>query len=522
MSKTTHRSTPDPTLKTMPKGVPYIIGNEVAERFSFYGMKGILVVFMTQHLLNASGESAYMNDEEAKKYYHLFTAAAYFFPLVGALIADVLWGKYKTILFISLMYCLGHGCLALMDLGPHFGIWDMKPFMFAGLIMIAIGAGGIKPCVSAHVGDQFGTGNKHLLTQVFNWFYFSINLGATASMMLTPVLLETIGPWAAFGLPGVLMAIATFVFWLGRHKFIHVPPSGKAFFTETFSKDGIRAMAALAPLFLIFVPVFWAMFDQTGSAWVLQLNKMDRKFMGFIWLQSQVQTVNPILILTMIPTFTYLVYPAIGKFVAPTPLRKIGVGLFLTAGAFAISAILEQTIIDRSPEVAVSLWAALNAAGIEGTGTLDAALAAARGADWSQAQLHPFLDSMPSIGWQFLAYGVITAAEILVSIVCLEFAYTQAPPKMKSFLMGIFFLGISLGNLATALVNWIIELLKKDGGTSALDGAAYYWFFTAVMLATAVVYIFYAKFLYRGKTYIQGETPEATRAEAEAEGIDAH
>ncbi|MCH7960964.1 MAG: hypothetical protein IIC49_01380 [Planctomycetes bacterium] len=246
MAEHNYRTTPDPTNTRMPGGIPYIIGNELAERFSFYGMKGILTVFMTEHLLDSSGASANMSDEQAKYWYHMFTAAAYFFPLLGAILADVVLGKYRSILFISLMYCLGHGALAMMDLGPHFGLWDMKPFLIAGLLMIAIGAGGIKPCVSAHVGDQFGAGNKRLLTQIFNWFYFSINLGAAASTMLTPILLVKVGPWAAFGLPGVLMAIATFVFWLGRHKFVHVPPSGMKFFKETFSPDGIRALLGTA------------------------------------------------------------------------------------------------------------------------------------------------------------------------------------------------------------------------------------------------------------------------------------
>lgn len=521
MASTTYRTTPDQTRKTMPPGVPFIIGNELAERFSFYGMKGILTVFMTQHLLNAAGEPDYMGDEQAKKYYHLFTAAAYFFPLVGAIISDVLWGKYKTILLISLMYCVGHGCLAMMDLGPETGWWDMKPFMFAGLFLIAIGAGGIKPCVSAHVGDQFGRGNKNLLTQVFNWFYFSINLGAAASTLLTPVLLAKVGPWAAFGLPGVLMAVATFVFWLGRHSFVHVPPAGKSFFKETFSPEGRRAMLYLAPLFLIFVPMFWSIFDQTGSAWVLQAEAMDRRFLGVTWLESQVQAVNPILILTLIPVFTYVVYPFMGKFFDPSPLRKIGIGLFLTAGAFAISAWLEQSIIDRSPEIATALWAALNEAGVQGSGTLDEALRAARVAGWEQGDVQPFLDTMPNIGWQFLAYVVLTSAEIMVSIVCLEFAYTQSPPRMKSFIMGIYFLGVSLGNLFTAIVNGIIEGITAGGESSALDGAGYYWFFTYLMLGTSVIYVFFAKFLYRGRTYIQGEDEDVAEAEAEAEAPDA-
>jgi len=700
MSKHKYRTTPDHSDTHLPAGVPYIIGNELAERFSFYGMKGILVVFMTKHLLDSAGQPAYLDDESAKGLYHLFTAAAYFFPIIGAIISDVLWGKYKTILFISLMYCVGHGCLALMDLGPATGMWDMFPFLLAGLILIAIGAGGIKPCVSAHVGDQFGHGNKHLMTQIFNWFYFSINLGAAASTLLTPLLLAKVGPWAAFGLPGVLMAIATFVFWLGRNTFIHVPPAGwKKFKEETFSPAGLQAIKSLAPLFLIFVPVFWAIFDQTGSAWVLQAQSMNRKFLGVTWLESQVQAVNPVLILTLIPVFTYVVYPFMGKFFNPTPLRKIGIGLAITGVAFAVSALIETRISGGFVEQAssnskVSAWMpsamidgpadglgwasdeidfsdpdaarpelvfrlrerrpwTINAVEInpwavhgplppvervdegqpgyeeyaaylaerdrrkamskderealesepdpanmaaaaevwihrpgaveevvqiddqgnetrttvlswEQVGTIDLApenrrqrlefapveatkvklvvtgnnggrfakigevRILAEGTPSALAekdQVWPdvvALGYMPSIGWQFLAYIILTSAEIMVSIVCLEFAYTQSPPRMKSFIMGIYFLGVSLGNFFVSGVNFVLGAMKDAEGTTPLDGAMYYWAFAGLIAATTVVYVFFAKFFYRGRTYIQGEDPALAEAAAEAEGPDAH
>ena len=524
-----YTQSPTDTAK-MPPGVPFIIGNELAERFSFYGMKAILVVFMTKHLLDAAGEPAYMGDEKAKGVYHLFTAAAYFFPILGAILSDVLWGKYKTILLISLMYCLGHGMLALMDVGPHFKLWGMEPFMYAGLLLIAIGAGGIKPCVSAHVGDQFGTKNKHLLTQVFNWFYFSINVGAATSTLLTPIFLnaEWGGPWLAFGVPGVLMALATFLFWCGRNRFVHVPPAGwKSFKQETFSPEGRRALLNLAPLFLIFIPVFWSIFDQTGSAWVLQAKSMDREFAGILWLESQIQAANPILILTLIPVFTYLVYPFVGKFVKVTPLRKIGFGLFLTAVAFGASAVIEMAIEARTADAATSLWTALSAAGVDGAremmgagGTLRDALALAEGADWSPRDIQPHLADMPNIGWQFLAYILLTAAEVLVSIVSLEFAYTQAPRKMKSFVMGVYFLGVSLGNFFTSGVNFVLGMLKDEQGNTPLDGSNYYWAFTALALVTAIIFIFYAR-TYKGETFIQGEEDkELVEAEAEADATE--
>lgn len=93
-----YRTAPDPSLTRMPPGVPYIIGNEAAERFSFYGMKAILTIFMAQHMLTAAGLPDRFSEEKSKEVMHLFTAAAYFFPLLGAIVADVFWGKYRTIL----------------------------------------------------------------------------------------------------------------------------------------------------------------------------------------------------------------------------------------------------------------------------------------------------------------------------------------------------------------------------------------------------------------------------------------
>jgi POT family proton-dependent oligopeptide transporter len=358
-----------------------------------------------------------------------------------------------------------------------------------------------------------------LLTQVFNWFYFSINLGAASSMILTPVLLDKVGPWAAFGLPGVLMAIATFIFWLGRNRFIHVPPAGwKQWKRETFSPEGVQALKWLAPLFLIFVMMFWAIFDQTGSAWVLQAESLDRNFLGMNWLESQIQFVNPILILTGIPVFTYVVYPFMGKFFEPTPLRKIGIGFVLTAAAFAMSALIEIWIAGAAPAVKTELWAALAQSGPmpENLGDI---VQVARDQGWTQDQLNQYMAPMPSIGWQFLAYLILTSGEIMVSIVCLEFAYTQSPRKMKSFIMGVFFLGVAIGNYVAMGVNMILDSIKKESGSNPLEGADYYWFFAAAMALTTIAYVIWAQF-YKGETYIQGEDLVATEMEAEAEGTD--
>ena len=424
--------------------MPFIIANEAAERFSFYGMRAILVVFMTQYLMDANGTTAVMGEDEAKGWYHLFVSAVYFTPLFGALISDGILGKYRTIILLSIIYCLGHLALAV----DH-----TRTGLVIGLALIALGSGGIKPCVSAHLGDQFGSGNRHLLSRIFSWFYFSINLGAFVSMLATPWLMEHHGPAFAFGVPGLLMLVATLVFWSGRYRFIHVPAAGRSFVREVLSGEGLRALARLSLVYL-FVAVFWALFDQTGSAWVLQAQEMDRMLFGVEILPAQIQAVNPLLVMLLIPLFSYLVYPWINRFWRLTELRKIGLGLFVTAIAFAIPT-------------------------------------------WVQARID--FGAEPSIIWQLLAYLVLTSAEVMVSITCLEFSYTQAPGKMKSFVMAFFMMSIAVGNLFTSAVNFFIQ---AEDGSSKLAGADYYLFFTLLMLVTAVLFSLLANF-YGGKVYLQ-------------------
>ena len=334
MSNIPYRTEPERSGR-MPSCLPFLIVNEAAERFSFYGMRTILVIFMTQYLLNADGTLDVMSEPEARSYYHLFTSAVYFFPVIGALIADIWLGKYRTIMSLSLVYCLGHLALA-MD--------QTRVGLAVGLTLIAVGSGGIKPCVSANLGDQFSSTNSHLLSKAFYWFYFAINFGAGLSTLLTPWLLNHIGPHLAFGVPGLLMLLATWVFWLGRRDYVHIPARGKTFLRELLTRDSLLAMWRLTPIYL-FVAVFWALYDQTGSAWVLQARNMDLYWMGVEWLPSQIQFVNPFLIMLLIPVFAYGVYPAMDKVFPLTPLRKISIGFFMTVIAFVISAVIEMQIV---------------------------------------------------------------------------------------------------------------------------------------------------------------------------------
>jgi POT family proton-dependent oligopeptide transporter len=456
----TFRTTPEDTDK-MPSGIPYIVGNEAAERFSYYGMKAILMAFMTERITNAGGQPAPMTEAGATAWIHTFNMANYFFPIMGAIVADVFFGKYLTIMSLSMVYCLGHLVMAFLD--AHTGI-DPKWILGSGLFLIALGSGGIKPCVSAHVGDQFGKRNNHLLEKVYGWFYFSINFGSFFSTMLCPWLMENpkFGPAWAFGVPGVFMSLATLLFWVGRHKYAHIPAGGTASLREVASPEGKQALAGLIPL-VLFMSVFFALYDQTASRWVAQAKLMDRwislPFFGRLEINnSQIQAINPILVLVMIPLLSSFVYPLFGK--AATPLRKIGTGLFLIAVSFAMSAIFQRWL-DRGESV------------------------------------HFF--------WQAAAYVVLTAAEVICYGTTLEFSYSQAPPKMKSFVSGLFLLAISLGNLWTGLINkWIDGMRADSPWLKWFSGEYYYWFFTGCMLATGIVYLIWSPF-YRGRTYVQGD-----------------
>lgn len=378
----------------MPGGIPFIVANEFAERFCYYGINAILAIYMVQFLR--------FPEAQATTWQSLFKSAVYFFPLVGAIVSDVFWGKFRTIITFSLAYCAGCAILALVP-----GEAGLIP----GLALIAFGTGGIKPCVSTNVGDQFTDRNAHLIERAFSWFYISINAGSLISILACPWLLEDYGPKLAFGVPGVAMFLATIAFWLGRKKFAVVPPAGMAWLREVFSGEGLATIGRLAIIYF-FIAFFWALWEQcNGQTWTLQAQSslMDKDLgFGITMLPAQIQFVNALFILMLVPVFSYGIYPAMNRFFAVTPLRKMGIGFFVAASSFIVVGWIEAQI---QAGQTVSLW------------------------------------------WQILAYAILTAAEVLVSITALEYSYKQAPLKMKSFIMALFLLSTSVGNLITAYVN---------------------------------------------------------------------
>jgi proton-dependent oligopeptide transporter, POT family len=466
----------------LPKAIPYIIGNEIAERFSFYGLRSIMVVFLAVHFYNPAQNASLdtVANAKANELAHLFVTLAYFMPLVGGIMADWFFGKYKVILFVSVIYTFGHLVLSLST--------NNLQFFTLGLVVIACCAGGIKSCVSANVGDQFDKTNQHLLSKVYGWFYMSINTGGVLAPLFIPLLYNKYGPEIAFGVPGILMAIATIVFWLGRKKYVKAPPTGikkqnfvsisfyalqKLFnkkpgqklwdaVAEKYSVTSIEGIKAVYRILMVFAftPVFWALWDQNLSEWVLQARKLNLTIYGNLTiLPQQINFVNPLFLVLLIPVFTSVIYPFFEKIgLKPTPLRKIGAGLVLIGLCFVIIATLQESI-DKGGH--------------------------------------------PSVWWQILAYVILASSEILVSVTCLEYAYTHSPPSMKSTMSALYLLGISLGNYFDSLVNGNIA---ANGFFAKYEGASYYWLFIKILAVFIVIYLLVAKRLPE-KSYVNDNAP---------------
>ena len=456
-----------PAAAPIPRQIPFIIGNEGCERFSFYGMRNILTSFLVSSLLlylpAAEREGA------AKEVFHTFVIGVYFFPLLGGWLADRFFGKYHTIFWLSLVYCAGHLCLAVFE--------SNRSGFYAGLSLIALGSGGIKPCVAAFVGDQFDQTNKHRAKVVFDSFYWIINFGSFFASWLMPIFLREYGGGVAFGIPGALMLLATVILWLGRKRYVLVSPApsdpnsflrvartalgagvaGKTLgalgiavallaillmppfgFVISFCSalvaliafagagvwwqlervrgrfsdetvDGVRAVLRVLILFFLVTP-FWSLFDQKASTWVLQANTMIKP----AWFQSsQMQALNPLLVMLLIPFNNLMLYPALKRLgLEMTALRRMTAGIAFSGLAW---------IVVGGMQVALDGGHAL------------------------------------SISWQVLPYVLLTLGEVLVSATGLEFAYSQAPASMKGALMAFWSLSVTVGNLWVLVVNAAVK-----------------------------------------------------------------
>lgn len=493
----------------LPRQIPYIIGNEACERFSFYGMRNILVPFLVTSALLAYAPMA-ERQGIAKDVFHTFVIGVYFFPLLGGWLSDRFFGKYNTIFWLSTVYVLGHACLAVFE--------DNRSGFYTGLFLIALGSGGIKPLVSAFVGDQFDQSNKHRAKVVYDAFYWTINFGSFFASLLMPPLLRHYGPSVAFGIPGLLMAVALFIFWLGRNKYVLQPPSppdphsfmrvvrtalgaggtgmavavvgallaagafalwplGVLEFVPAFclalvlamafggagaatqlerargvhpdaAVDGVRAVLRIMIVFALVTP-FWSLFDQKASTWVLQGELMTKPD----WFESaQMQALNPLLVMLIIPFNNLVLYPALRRMgLQVTALRRMGWGIAFSGLAWIVAGLLQLQMDGGTPT---------------------------------------------SIVWQVLPYALLTFGEVLVSATGLEFAYSQAPPSMKGTIMSLWMLAVTVGNLWVLLTNAAVRndaVTSQIAATGMSDTAFLMFFFAGFAFVAALAFAWYAR-----------------------------
>lgn len=539
---------PQSNFHRWPPQIKYIVGNEACERFSYYGMRSILAGYITGEIVKGGlGQT----DDTATSIIHLFVFVNYFMPLFGAWLSDKIVGRYHTILWVSLFYCAGHGVLACSDFAG--GVNGKIIVLCVGLGLIAFGSGGIKPCVSAFMGDQFKPEQSHLLQKAYGAFYWSINLGSFFSFIVIPWVKNHHGYSLAFLVPGILMAVATVIFWSGRKYYTRVPPSRETktpgFFNVFFAayrqstsslgplhnllttiglpilimigltfvavfdtvthhttplvrniglaalvcvglwyasvvissllgrlelpdsywqgarskygESAISAARSVGPILFVFafIPIFFSLFDQTNSTWVLQGEKMAPfDLFGFRIGAEEMQSANPAIVMILVPLLTVLVYPRIGRWASP--LRRMSMGMFVAALSYVVVALIQSQI-----EHGMRL----------------------------------------SVLWQVVPYWILTTAEVLVSTTGLEFAFREAAPEMKSLIMSFWLVAIALGDLLVAGITEIFSNQGAGGGTASVSTSRFFLYAGLVFAVGILFSIVAAHYNYRDKAAAEGK-----------------
>jgi POT family proton-dependent oligopeptide transporter len=408
-------------VKRHPKGFWFIFWGELAERCSYYGMRALLVTYMTTVLLFKDGNAADI------MYY--FKAACYFMPLVGGLIADRYLGKYWTIVIFSLPYVLGH-----LFLGIESPTW-----LFIGLAFLAFGTGIIKPNISTLMGmtyDQQRPGDEQLRTDAFYMFYFAINVGATISMAVLPVVAVKVSYYVAFLIPAILMVMALGFFAAGKPYYAVEKIERKVLTPE----EKAQRWAVLGRLFGVFgmISLWWFVYDQNDTQWIfLARDSMEMQVTESWRLEpNQIQAVNGFLILLLVPVvnlFFRWIDPTAKRFPSTT---KILIGFLLMAAAQAI--------------LGLAAWVATSGTRV-------------------------------SVLWMVWAYVILTTSEVLVSTIGLELAFTAAPQSMKSFVTAVFLGTVFVGNLIGSQVT--SKLWEALGPTN------FFFAMTGLMIAVAIVFV---------------------------------
>jgi POT family proton-dependent oligopeptide transporter len=443
---------PSPKATGHPTGFWFFFWGEFAERCSYYGMRAILPLYLTVQLQMSDGETA--------SWYSSFKMACYFLPLLGGYLADRYFGKYWTIVGFSVPYVIGQFLIGSVQ---HFsGAFERDAMLLLTFALLAGGSGVIKPNISSLMGltyDQQRPGNVPLRANAFLWFYFSINVGSTISMLALPVVRNKYGYQVAFLFPAAFMALALGVFAAGK-RFYATESIGPA--PPQSPEERREQWQVLSSLFGIFglLVFFWVVYEHNDNLWVFfARDRMDLTAPSWVpsWFTQEVdvggvkqqhvapdqfQFINAALILVLVPLSTWF-WPKVD----PTGRRfphasKMLLGFLFTAGA-------------------------------------PAAMAAAGYLSANGAKV--------SMLWMVLAYFLLTVGEVLVYGTGLDLSYAYAPARMKGFVTACFLVTNALGNLINSIY---APLYKSDRGGGVMGPAEYFTVDTVIGLAATVAFFF--------------------------------
>lgn len=367
-----------PVFCRFPVAIYFIVANEFCERFNYFGVRTIL----TLYLLKFIG----LGPDHSTAIFHLFVVLCYFSPIFGGIIADSVLGRFWTIVILSMVYCVGGVILAATAV-PHLGLAGA----LVGLMLIGLGTGGIKPNVSAFGADQIPEAKASMREAFFSTFYFFINLGSLLSTVLIPIVRSNVYCMGdncyalAFGIPAMAMGLAIIVFVAGKplyrvtkpgrsvvsqaaccivnagknYRAAAVKDADKQFLdyadSALYPPEFVRDLRQFNNLLLLYIPfpIFWALFDQMGSRWTIQASLMDGYMFGdWSILPDQMQALNSLLILVLIPIFDCCIYPLMSKMHLSTSLcKRMGVGMLLASTSFVAAMAVQMRIDAELPVV---------------------------------------------------------------------------------------------------------------------------------------------------------------------------
>lgn len=530
------------------KACPFILGNECCERLAYYGISTNLVTYLTKKL--------HEGNVSAARNVTTWQGTCYITPLLGAILADAYWGRYWTIAVFSTIYFIGMGTLTLSALVPAFrppecvgsvcpeASFAQYAIFFLGLYMIALGTGGIKPCVSSFGADQFDDTDpveRVKKGSFFNWFYFSINIGALISSSLIVWIQDNYGWDLGFGIPTLFMGLAIGSFFAGTvlyrfqkpggspltrmcqvvvaslHKWrVDVPDDSTLLFElpdKTSAIEGSRKLEHSDELKFL---------DKAAT-----VSDLDVKTDGFSnpWRLCTVTQVEELKILVrMFPIWaTGIVFAAVYAQIS-TMFVEQGMVLDTTIGSFTIppaslstfdviSVIVWVPIYDRIlvpiarrftgkergfselQRMGIGLFISILA-------MTAAALVEIRRLEIANADglVHDKVAVPMSILWQIPQYFLVGAAEVFTFIGQLEFFYDQSPDAMRSLCSAFSLLTTALGNYLSSFILTVVTYITTQGGKPGwipdnlneghLDH--FFWLLAGLSFLNLLVYVYCA------------------------------